>query len=156
MEEKYFWSNVKIGEADECWPWTGAIGARGYGRLVMCGKDLSAHRVAFTLVKGDPGDLLVRHTCDNRPCCNPSHLLSGTQAQNIQDAMDRGRWVKPPLKAGEDSHRAVLTERDVHKIRRSTGTPAEIAARLGLSYGAVWGVRVGRTWRWLETPCEPT
>lgn len=34
---------------------------------------------------------MVRHSCDNPPCCNPAHLLVGTAAQNAQDMAERGR-----------------------------------------------------------------
>ena len=34
---------------------------------------------------------VVRHVCDNRKCCNPLHLLQGTQLENIQDMIERNR-----------------------------------------------------------------
>jgi hypothetical protein len=34
------------------------------------------------------------HSCDNKICCNPYHLLLGTQDQNILDAMIKNRHVK--------------------------------------------------------------
>lgn len=47
------------------------------------GKDLSG-------IKG----VVVRHTCDNPRCINPSHLISGTLADNNRDRAERGRSAK--------------------------------------------------------------
>lgn len=32
--------------------------------------------------------------CDIRPCVNPAHLTAGTQADNIADTVQRGRWTR--------------------------------------------------------------
>lgn len=32
-----------------------------------------------------PKDMVVRHTCDNPYCFNPSHLIVGTRAENNKD-----------------------------------------------------------------------
>lgn len=34
---------------------------------------------------------VVRHTCDNPRCINPEHLIGGTQVDNMQDCVKRGR-----------------------------------------------------------------
>lgn len=64
----------------------------GYGAMCYRGKNWRAHRLAFFLANGhiDP-KLDVLHGCDNPPCCNPAHLTQGTDADNIGDAMKRGR-----------------------------------------------------------------
>jgi hypothetical protein len=38
--------------------------------------------------------VVIRHSCDNRPCCEPLHLLSGTHADNVQDRVARGRTAR--------------------------------------------------------------
>lgn len=81
---------------DQCWPWTGEKHVHGYGLLAVYSgghrRRLLAHRVAFVLAGGELGPLdVVRHRCDNPLCCNPRCLESGSQADNIRDAIDRGR-----------------------------------------------------------------
>jgi hypothetical protein len=75
----------------------------GYGRLVINGKYVGAHRVAYEVSKGRVMEgLFVCHHCDNPPCCNPAHLYAGTHQDNVDDKVRRGRArgrYSAPLKA---------------------------------------------------------
>lgn len=66
---------------------------RGYGVISINGKKtVFVHRVVATNFLPNFKDTdVVRHTCDNPPCCNPQHLKLGTQQDNLQDARDRER-----------------------------------------------------------------
>lgn len=89
-----FWEKVQIGAPDECWPWESVRDGKGYGRFHYgrrSGVGPMASRVAYLLVFGDPGDLEVMHVCDNPPCCNPGHLITGTHADNMADSRRKGR-----------------------------------------------------------------
>ena len=93
-----FWARVdQAGGPNACWPWCGSPGSQGYGLLQGAtnyrGFSFLAHRIAFALYnQRDPLiGLLVRHSCDNPPCCNPAHLIEGTQKDNYDDAVERGR-----------------------------------------------------------------
>lgn len=77
---------------DNCWLWTGSLDKDGYGFLMYEGKAIKAHRYAFILNRGEiPEDLQICHSCDIRNCVNPNHLFLGTQKDNMQDAMKKGR-----------------------------------------------------------------
>lgn len=71
----------------------------GYGNLTVHGMKgpVAAHRVAYALEHGVcPGNLVVMHTCDVKPCVNPAHLRVGTQGENTQDARAKGKGQLKP------------------------------------------------------------
>lgn len=91
--EQRFWKKVR--KTDTCWVWTGRLQPDGYAKIYANGKSLPAHRFSYQIHFGSvPSGLVVRHACDNRRCVNPGHLQVGTQKDNIQDGIRRGR-IKP-------------------------------------------------------------
>ena len=81
--------------SDGCWEWRGDRNELGYGRLTLVRKGLDkarVHRIMFERYFGPiPDGSVVRHKCDNPPCCNPDHLELGTMAENMADMIERGR-----------------------------------------------------------------
>jgi hypothetical protein len=93
-----FWLRVAAPNENGCRLWTGAVGKKGYGNVVFSTGHENAHRAAFIFTYGmPPTGKIVRHTCDVRLCCEPTHLLSGTHAENTADMVSRGRagWQQP-------------------------------------------------------------
>jgi len=77
-----------------CLEWTGYTDPKsGYGRISINNKLTYTHRLAWTLANGPiPDGMLIRHyVCDNPPCCEPTHLRPGTEADNSADMATRGR-----------------------------------------------------------------
>lgn len=78
-----------------CWIWEKALSV-GYGSFRHEGKTYSAHRAAYEQAKGPiPDGLHILHECDIRSCCNPDHLFLGTNQDNINDSMQKGRRKGP-------------------------------------------------------------
>ena len=97
---------------------TATVG-NGYAGVYAYGKQRRLHRVVYALHHGmHPDELpiggVVMHTCDNPRCINPNHLLLGTQQDNMDDKMAKGRHRCP---SGEDCAKAILTAQDVLFIR---------------------------------------
>lgn len=82
------------------------MNSKGYGVVgYKCDDEVKrrflSHRVAVMLHTGQPmlPELQAMHSCDNRPCCNPKHLFTGSQSDNMQDCSKKGRLVIPRRKA---------------------------------------------------------
>lgn len=87
------WNGIDQRGPDECWPWQRTRNKRGYGQTWFEGRLQVSHRVVWQLVYGEPApsDHDVCHSCDNPPCCNPTHLFLGTRLENVRDMMQKGR-----------------------------------------------------------------
>lgn len=120
-----FWSKVRKEEGAACWLWIGARfkGPREYGLLGNEQKEPRlAHRISWELNRGPiPTGMQVLHTCDNPPCVRPDHLFLGTQKDNMQDMISKGRNApqRDPTRhaRGEQHGRAKLTEDIIREIR---------------------------------------
>lgn len=144
--EQRFWQYVDRLGPDECWNWKLSL-RRGYGQIRISSKPgerqkLGSHQVAYLLENGGKLPPAVRHTCDNSRCCNPSHLVKGTQQQNVVDRTLRGR------NAVETNHHAKLTAQQVREIRAYPHVSQETLAReYGVSTSTISLIRLGKTWR---------
>lgn len=81
-----------------CWNWQGEPDGPGYGATTFNGERWRTHRLAYYLSRGKRPKRYVLHSCDNRLCCNPGHLREGTQQDNVDDMIERGRafWQRNP------------------------------------------------------------
>jgi hypothetical protein len=137
-----FWKNVRRGQG--CWTWSGPISRGGYGKIGIQKRVYVSHRVAFFLSKGPiPEGIIVCHTCDNPPCCNPDHLWLGTAADNAVDRANKGRGHS---QKGDAHPCAILTEQDVIKIRMDPRGAKSLARVYGVSRSTIRCARSGRTW----------
>lgn len=143
-----FWRRTQRNGDAECWPWLGG-NRNGYGAIRHNDKIVSAHVVSFlihggVLVEGT----IITHTCDNRICVNPSHLVAGSPTSNVVE-MHQRRLVPAPR--GTECYNAVLNDELVREIRRFAtehGCGEVVTARhFGLSRWAVKGVLSGKTWK---------
>ncbi len=116
--------SIKNHQSDECllWPFSccrsGRKGQALYGQIGITtdGKMVNwrVHRLVWTLVHGPiPPGVKIRHTCDVTLCFNERHLISGSQKENIHDAIERGRF----LPKGSNHNMAKLDEGKVLEIR---------------------------------------
>lgn len=149
-----FWSYVDKSAGDSaCWPWTkSVVPTTGYGAFtIKTGESVSSHRLAFILKNGEPApDRFICHRCDNRKCCNPNHLFSGTPADNVADMWSKKRQQSyTNMPRGEKQHKARLTEDAIREIRGDAGnfTATAIARRYGVDLSTICSVLNGKTWK---------
>lgn len=145
-----------------CFEWDGHRTREGYGRiglkpgqaaLVGRSRYITTHRLMWFLMRGSlPGPGLgVLHRCDNRLCCNIAHLYIGTQADNVQDCIDRGRVRRPAEYMRGSAHpNSILDETLVREIRSKYATGRfrliDLAAEYGIAKCTVSAVTTRRLW----------
>lgn len=115
-------------------------------------------RAVWKIVHGDPGTLSVLHTCNGgsgvHGCISIRHLYLGDAAQNSRDMVEAGRSLQ-----GEQHRMHVLTEDDVHEIRRrhvrgtgpyDRGNSRDLAEEFGVCPTTIRRAVNGRTWTHLH------
>lgn len=129
-----FQEKTKFGLMTECWPFS-SLGIDGYGKMKDCNKTVRAHRFSYEFYNGReiPKGLIVRHSCDNPACVNPSHLVLGTVRDNTADAFSRGRRSgRKGLKSNFAKYPDEII-RDVLVIAKTGLSQAKIARLFGMS-----------------------
>jgi hypothetical protein len=167
---------------ESCWLWPLSCNpVTGYGQLTCTDQDghkklHAAHVLSYTTFVGGLDGLQSCHKCDNRACFNPSHLFAGTQRDNVQDMIKKGRarslplgsipWNKgkPGLMPSGDNHflrrvgsacmprgeahaASKVTAEAVAEIRASSESLAVMANKFGITRSAACSIRNRKTWR---------
>jgi hypothetical protein len=87
-----------------CHVWMGAVGSDGYGRFSVRAaggggdRRVTPHQVAALVGCGAvPVGATLLHDCEVRLCCRygPGHVRVSTQAENMRQAVARGRAMGP-------------------------------------------------------------
>lgn len=166
MDEKTiarFWSKVDrngpvpehVPHIGNCWVWTGSVSPSGYGqfscRLGCKYKCWPASRVSLSMAVGDLGQLYALHRCDNRRCVRQDHLFPGTHADNVADAVAKGRLLG--RHSGPNMGNRKWTDesvRDVFLLRlmHPTLTSSDLSRMFGMDIGYVHRILAMRSaWR---------
>ena len=134
--EEAFWQYVTPGNPDACWEWQGHREPNGYGVLrysVASKLQIKAHRVSYELHYGPILDgLFVCHVCDNRCCVNPAHLFAGTDKDNYDDMVAKGR--QNPAFSPKISDAEYIVILGLHKAGMNN---ADIARQYGVSWSTI-------------------
>jgi hypothetical protein len=115
----------------------------GYPLKSINGKMQKISRIFYEKYKGPiPQGMCICHNCDTPACINPSHLFLGTQNDNMQDKIKKGRSLY-----GENNPSAKLTEVQILEIRSMSDTQQEIADKYGIAQPQVSLIKNYRLWK---------
>ena len=150
-DQQRFLEKVDKNTANGCWLWTGADQAAGsYGLFWLHDKLIGAHRASHILFKGPiPAGYVVMHTCDDRRCVNPAHLVAGTPSDNMQDMVRKGRATK----ARATIDRAIAAKIKGEYFPRH-GEMTRLADKYMTSVQVVNSIISGRTWVDVQPDCS--
>jgi hypothetical protein len=132
--------------------------------IIPGSKSYFHHRRAWVLWNGPIAPkMMVCHKCDNPICFNvEEHLFLGTNSDNVQDMIMKGRSNFSPIPQPSYKQRARgehnggwkrygpehrVTSEQVLKIYQDTRSQRTIAKSYGISQALVSHIKCGRLWR---------
>jgi hypothetical protein len=175
-DKQRFFSKISTTPTENgCLEWMAGGIKDGYGVFGLSRDSFLAHRIAYFLDSGtDPVEMCVCHSCDNPKCVNPEHLFLGTDDDNVQDKMRKGRanfvrgdehWTrlypekvargdrsgkrtKPESQTyGEDNPASKLTTVEVMAIRLDPRTLKAVAADYGVAFTTIHKIKKRQIWK---------
>ena len=135
-----------------CWLWLGSeYGSNRYGRIMVNGKSMAAHRYSWITHYGEISKgLFVLHKCDNPACVNPNHLFLGTHQDNSDDKVRKGRQAKGcslskaqnnQSRRGEKNHMSKLTDKQRELIISLNMSQRAIAKMFNVTQANIWRIK---------------
>ena len=148
--QAYIAARCKVNATTGCWDWQLGKTKTGYGAVRKNPHKLAtAHRMAYYAFIGElvPG-MCICHTCDNRLCVNPAHLVQATPKWNMLDKVAKGRVnATPNMPKGTAHHSAKLSDADIKAIRASSKTQVQLAKEYRVTQSAISRIKSNSIWR---------
>lgn len=132
---------------DTCWEWQGYKKYDNYGTISWgANKEYLAHRISYFIFKGNiPYNQIVRHTCDNKICVNPNHLLIGTLSDNSIDCVKRNRH--PSQKLNSEDIKDIKWKL---KYQYKRGLLTKLAKLYHVDPSHISNIKNGHNWSWVK------
>jgi hypothetical protein len=149
-----------------CIEWRGPKNNAGYGMIgfrLKVGEEraetrmMTVHRLAFMIAKKrSPAKPNINHTCHNKLCVNPKHLVEGTQSEKMAkmraDGIRLGGTPKGHKRGAynhkQENHNYKYSDDEIQWIR--TAEPKAIAKKFKISITRAgskqWQFRHGYAW----------
>lgn len=150
-EERF---RAKIKQDSGCHEWTGAQDRNGYGLTTINDKTFRALRLLYALEFGGIGDeMCVCHRCDNRICMNPDHLFLGTNQENTQDKVVKGRQSQGERHSRNGLKNGVVAE-IIRRYEAGGVRQIDLAAEYGVTQAQVSHMVLGKSWKCVGSSAE--
>ena len=110
--------------------------------------NILAHRLSYMYHNNilSTEGFFVLHSCDTPACCNPEHLRLGTNADNMQDKVVRGR---SPDQKGSANNFSKLLEKEVLRIYLAGGTFRYLGNIFNVHHTVIGKIKNKTTWKHL-------
>lgn len=116
---------------------------KGYSRINFISHNTLIHRFVYESFYGElTSEQHVLHHCDNPSCINIEHLFVGTNKDNIDDKVRKGRQVR-----GEKLGLTRYTEAIIKEIRDKDLSVGECHRRWGMHKTNVYAIKKRKTWK---------
>ncbi|WP_327359869.1 hypothetical protein [Streptomyces sp. NBC_01304] len=124
---------------DECWYWLSAISSSGHGKIKAgpASRTVTSHRLGYAIEHGalQRADDVVRHTCDESSCHNPSHWIAGARVDNIRDYYRRLHRTEHALSDVRLADGRAVAIREAILTAQKTGADVEAAIAAAIAEG---------------------
>jgi hypothetical protein len=129
-----------------CWIWLGAKHKQGYGNIAYKNKPELCHRIAWIIFNGPiPEGIKVCHKCDVTGCCNPEHLFLGTQKNNVEDGIEKGRYANRKL--GKRRNKLDWDQvQEIKKLSDAGMTRKELEEKFSVGQTCIYKILNGISW----------
>jgi hypothetical protein len=151
-EERFRKKCIQNQETD-CIEWQGGLHSKksGYGVFHIAHQNLLAHRYAWEIAHGPiPDGMCVCHTCENKLCVNPDHMMLATAHDFIEYLRENSRGVfgarsKP---GNYQNYKLNLDLAKEIRMRRAAGEGCTSLAReFHVSDVTIYQICSGRKWK---------
>lgn len=137
-----------------CRIYRGPVQSKGYGAPTFRGQQVALHRWVVEQAEGRPlapGEVVMHH-CDTPACFRYDHLQRATQAENIRDAVAKGRHRFVAHRGETNGGGGKLTRDQVAEIRRrhqpgQGGNTVTLAREFGVGATMVRRIVRGDAWK---------
>lgn len=129
---------------DGCHIFIGHKDKDGYGIIRYDGPLYKAHRLVWMGYFGSiPLGMNILHACDNPSCINHRHLFVGTQQDNVNDMIAKGR---DKFNNYANSRLNEIQIAEIKDLLSEGWTQQRIADKFKVNQSAISDIKTGRTW----------
>lgn len=133
--------SCKNNKLSNCLIYQGSKDKDGYGKITFKCINYRTHVLAWEAKNNKKRDknmkLVIRHICNEKSCCNPEHLESGTLRENALDYIKYSKKVKLKEDEVKKIKKILLEGKLTHKV---------IADRYKVAPNTISRINTGKTW----------